>query len=73
MNDQFVRHVPQQDGLPHERLTLKDILRLTKTSRSQIYKLLKKREFPAPIKLGRTVRWVRAEVQEYLQQQEDAR
>ena len=58
---------------PHARILMKDVLRLTGLSRSKIYLLIKEREFPAPVKVGRSSRWVAAEVRQHMAAEEAAR
>lgn len=57
----------------HARLTQREVLDLTKISRSQLYLLLKAGLFPQPVRSGRSVRWASGELLNYLKQQEAAR
>ena len=41
--------------------------------RSRIYDLIAKGEFPAPIKIGKSSRWVKAEIDSWLSEQIAAR
>lgn len=41
--------------------------------RSRIYALIAQGEFPAPVKVGKSSRWVRAEIDEWLSKQIAAR
>jgi len=41
--------------------------------RSRIYALIQQGEFPAPVKIGKSSRWVKAEVDEWLSKQIAAR
>lgn len=38
-------------------------------SATSIYALMRERNFPKPIKIGRTNRWIEAEVQDWIEQQ----
>ena len=44
------------------------ITRLTGLTDKWIYKLIKDGEFPKPIKLGRSSRWLQSEVEAWLQE-----
>ena len=44
-----------------------DITRLTGLTDKWFYKLIQDGEFPKPIKLGRSSRWLRSEVESWLQ------
>lgn len=54
LNDQFV--------------TMTFITQLTGLTDKWFYKLIKDGEFPKPIKLGRSSRWLESEVEAWLQQ-----
>lgn len=54
LNDQFV--------------DMKFITRLTGLTDKWFYKLIQEGLFPKPIKLGRSSRWLRSEVEDWLQQ-----
>ena len=41
--------------------------------RSRIYQLIADGQFPPPIKIGKSSRWVRAEIDEWLNKQVEAR
>ena len=43
-----------------------DILALTGLSRSTIYRLVKDGQFPAPIKIGKSIRWRTADVERHI-------
>ncbi len=47
------------------------ITQLTGLTDKWFYKLIKLREFPKPIKLGRSSRWLQSEVEAWLQQRID--
>lgn len=47
-------------------LKLKDILEMTKISRSEIYRKINLGEFPKPIKIGKMSRWVKSEVEAWM-------
>lgn len=47
------------------------ITQLTGLTDKWFYKLIKLREFPKPIKLGRSSRWLQSEVETWLQQRID--
>jgi excisionase family DNA binding protein len=44
-------------------IRVNEVSALVSLSRSQVYKLIKRQEFPAPIRLGRSARWRRADVE----------
>lgn len=48
------------------------ITRLTGLTDKWFYKLIKDGEFPKPIKLGRSSRWLQSEVERWLQARIDA-
>lgn len=73
MNDNNEQPLLPDSALKHARATLREVLQVAKISRSQLYKLRGKGQFPAPVRSGRSVRWVLAEVLDHLRQQEDAR
>lgn len=51
----------------HQLMKINSLIASTKMSRSQIYALVQKGEFPRPIKLSeRSSAWVSAEVQEWI-------
>ncbi|HBL0732675.1 TPA: AlpA family transcriptional regulator [Kluyvera ascorbata] len=54
LNDQFV--------------DMKFITELTGLTNKWFYKLIQEGQFPKPIKLGRSSRWLRSEVEAWLQQ-----
>lgn len=54
----------------HTRLTIREVLAIVSTSRSTLYLRLQRREFPPPIRSGRSVRWTRQDVLTYLLEQE---
>ena len=51
-------------------LRIADVLETTSMSRSTLWRLVKTGQFPAPLKVGgpngRAVRWLRAEVEEWI-------
>jgi prophage regulatory protein len=52
----------------HKFMDLPQVLDMTRTSRSHLYALVAKKEFPSPIKLGlRSTRWLEAEVQDWME------
>ncbi|EFN5410312.1 AlpA family transcriptional regulator [Escherichia coli] len=57
LNDQFV--------------DMKFITRLTGLTDKWFYKLIQDGEFPKPIKLGRSSRWLKSEVEQWLQERID--
>jgi prophage regulatory protein len=53
----------------HRFMDLPQVLDVTRTSRSHLYALVAKGEFPSPIKLGlRSTRWLEAEVQAWMEE-----
>ena len=73
MNTNRLRGSAPDPIYSHARLTLREVLDLTKISRSQLYLLLKAGLFPQPVRSGRSVRWASGELLNYLKQQEAAR
>ena len=55
-------------------MTIEEVLSAVKCSRSTLYVLMRREQFPAPFKVGpRRNRWVAAEVAEWLEKQVAAR
>jgi len=57
--------------LNDQLVTMAFITRLTGLTDKWFYFLIKKGEFPKPIKLGRSSRWLQSEVESWLQQRID--
>jgi len=57
---------------PTELLTIEEVEVRTKMRHSWIYELIKRGEFPAPIRLGGS-KWIAAEVDEYIRRKEEER
>lgn len=51
--------------MPQKYLRLADVLTRYGLSKSTIYDLISKREFPAPIHIGRSARWNIDELEHY--------
>ena len=51
-----------------ELITLEDVQRQTKCSKTFLYQNMKYRRFPAPVKYGTLSRWVRSEVDAWIRQ-----
>ena len=49
-----------------ELLTRDEVLAIVKCSKSQIYVLMGSDDFPRPIKVGSANRWIRSEVEAWL-------
>ncbi|MDC8753827.1 AlpA family transcriptional regulator [Erythrobacter sp. sf7] len=54
-------------------LTIKEVLRLTRLGRSTAYRLLSAGSFPNPIKIGRSSRWLKSDVDEWIAKQATSR
>ncbi|EDR2901215.1 AlpA family transcriptional regulator [Salmonella enterica subsp. enterica] len=54
--------------LNDQLVTMEFITKLTGLTDKWFYKLIKDGEFPKPIKLGRSSRWLQSEVEAWLQQ-----
>lgn len=54
--------------LDDQFVDIKFITRLTGLSDKWFYKLIKDGEFPKPIKLGRSSRWLKSEIENWLQE-----
>jgi len=50
-----------------ELLDVKDLARLLRLSTRQIHKLTKAERLPAPLRIGRSVRWVAADVRRFIE------
>lgn len=57
--------------LNDQLVTMAFITRRTGLTNKWFYKLIKHGEFPKPIKLGRSSRWLQSEVEAWLQQRID--
>lgn len=56
-----------QEYIMHQLMKINALVASTKMSRSQIYALIQKGEFPKPIKLSeRSSAWVESEIQEWI-------
>ncbi|MBI6189110.1 AlpA family transcriptional regulator [Providencia rettgeri] len=53
--------------LDEQFVDMKFITRLTGLTDKWFYKLIQEGEFPKPIKLGRSSRWLKSEVEQWLQ------
>ncbi|WP_049246629.1 helix-turn-helix transcriptional regulator [Morganella morganii] len=53
--------------LEDQCVDMKFITRLTGLTDKWFYKLIQEGEFPKPIKLGRSSRWLKSEVEQWLQ------
>lgn len=53
--------------LEDEFIDMKFITRLTGLSDKWFYKLIQERVFPKPIKMGRASRWLKSDLEEWLQ------
>lgn len=53
-------------------LKIEQVQAMTGFKRSTIYKHLRLRQFPQPIRLGRAVRWRRQTILDWMQRQESA-
>ncbi|ENY6783303.1 helix-turn-helix transcriptional regulator [Providencia rettgeri] len=53
--------------LDDQCVDMKFITRLTGLTDKWFYKLIQEGEFPKPIKLGRSSRWLKSEVEQWLQ------
>jgi excisionase family DNA binding protein len=56
-----------------ELLTLKELCRRTGVHRSSVYRMIRRGEWPMPLKLGASSRWPAEEVDAALQRAADAR
>lgn len=62
-----------QDQQPASLYTIRTVQAITALGRTKIYDLIRRGEFPAPIKLGaRTARWPAAVIDAWLKDQIDA-
>jgi predicted DNA-binding transcriptional regulator AlpA len=58
-----------RDGLGPELLTIAEVRTLTSRGRSTIYQLEREGKFPSRIKLGKSSRWKRSEVEAWIREQ----
>lgn len=54
-------------------LKLRDVIDRTSLSRTSIYRLMSRLQFPAAVPLGGRVAWIEAEVEAWVQDRVDAR
>ena len=54
---------------PADLMTLNDVMARLRVSRATIYVLMERKGFPLPLKLGRSNRWTRFEVEAWLETQ----
>ena len=59
-----------QPAVPSPWMPMSELPGYTLTCRSRLYDLVKNGKFPQPLKLGSSSRWVRAEVDAWMQQQQ---
>jgi len=50
-------------------LTLKEVIEKTSFKKSTIYKFIKTKNFPSPVKFGHSSRWVESEIDNWIKQQ----
>lgn len=48
-----------------EYLLRDEVLAIVKCSKSQLYNLMEREDFPRPIKVGSSNRWIRSEVEDW--------
>jgi predicted DNA-binding transcriptional regulator AlpA len=71
--DRIEGRTPNPNPLQHtDLLDIQEVARRTKMKSSNIYRLVKLGQFPAPIHLG-GAKWIAAEVEEYIQRLEEER
>lgn len=54
-------------------IDLKEVMHQVGIGKTKIYARLKRKEFPAPVKLGFATRWSQVEVQAWIEEQKAAR
>ena len=54
---------------PADLMTMDDVMARLRVSRATIYVLMERKGFPLPLKLGRSNRWTRFEVEAWLETQ----
>jgi len=59
----FTRHTPDGDYL----VDIKEVTKLCGLSRASLYRRVKDREFPQPIKIGSLTRWSRYEIADWIE------
>jgi len=47
-------------------LTLKEVVEIVGFKKSTIYKFIKKGKFPRPLKFGKSSRWTKSEINEWI-------
>jgi len=60
-------------GVPVKLLTVAEVMQRIKWHRSTIYRKVKQREFPQPVKLGTSTRWRSYEIDQFIEQLSAAR
>ena len=50
-------------------LTLRDVIQKTGFKKSTIYKFIKTKKFPKPIKIGSSSRWIEEEIDTWIKEQ----
>lgn len=63
----FSNHPRDEDEL--RLINLPEVRRLTSLSRSSVYQMIDRGEFPSIVKVGRSSRWVAAEVRRWIDTQ----
>jgi prophage regulatory protein len=61
---------------PNKLIRIKSVLEMTSISRSYLYQLVSKGDFPKPVQLvhgGKSVAWIEAEVQSWVESRIQAR
>jgi prophage regulatory protein len=54
-------------------LSIAEVMRATSLRRSTVYKHVRNRTFPAPLKLGRRSAWASSEISEFIRRKQAAR
>lgn len=55
-----------KDEVRNNLLSIKQLIQKLGMSRSTIYALIKRNDFPQPIKIGRLARWIESEIDDYI-------
>lgn len=47
-------------------LTIKEVVQITGFKKSTIYKFIRENKFPQPLKFGKSSRWIKSEINEWI-------
>jgi prophage regulatory protein len=56
----------QQNAAPKRLISLPEVMRKTASCRASVYKRVASGQFPRPVKIGRSTRWLEAEIDRWI-------